>query len=215
MANPTWRALFLSVMRRGNNVGCFGSPNIRTPNFDRMAEEGMRFTSAYVGSPVCGPSRSALMTGSYPIRIAEPNNTKALHTVPHTKELMIPEVLKSAGYTSALIGKWHAGEARTKGDPRSQGFDYFFGTPKFNGYTKYIKQTKTRATLMRNEKVVVKRIEQKEMDQLTTMYTEEAIKFITDNREKPFFLYLAHNMPHVPLGVSDKTQVDVMVGAND
>jgi arylsulfatase len=144
------------------------------------------------------------MTGSYPIRIAEPQNTKALHTVPHTKELMIPEVLKSAGYASALIGKWHAGEAITKGDPRSQGFDYFFGTPSYNGVTKYIEQTKVRAPIMRNEKVVVKGIEQKEMDQLTTMYTEEAIRFITDNKENPFFLYLAHNMPHVPLGVSDK-----------
>lgn len=196
--------IFLTDDQGYNDVGCFGSPDIRTPNFDRMSQEGMRFTSAYVGSPVCGPSRSALMTGSYPIRIAEPKNTKALHTVPHTKELMIPEVLKSAGYTSALIGKWHAGEARTKGDPRSQGFDYFFGTPKFNGFTKYIKQTKMRAPIMRNEEVIVKGIEQKEMDQLTTLYTEEAIKFIADNKENPFFLYLAHNMPHVPLGVSDK-----------
>lgn len=196
--------LFLTDDQGYNDVGCFGSPNISTPNFDRMAKEGMRFTSAYVGSPVCGPSRSALMTGSYPIRIAEPRNTKTQHTVPHTKELMIPEVLKSADYTSALIGKWHAGNASTKGDPRSQGFDYFFGTPKFNGFTKYINQTKMRAPIMRNEEVVVKGMEQKEMDQLTTMYTEEAIKFITDNKEKPFFLYLAHNMPHVPLGVSDK-----------
>jgi len=99
--------LFLTDDQGYNDVGCFGSPNISTPNFDRMAKEGMRFTSAYVGSPVCGPSRSALMTGSYPIRIAEPRNTKTQHTVPHTKELMIPEILKSAGYTSALIGKWH------------------------------------------------------------------------------------------------------------
>ena len=196
--------VFLTDDQGYNDVGCFGSPDIRTPNLDRMAQEGMRFTSAYVGSPVCGPSRSALMTGSYPIRIAEPRNTKALHTVPHTKELMIPEVLKSAGYASALIGKWHAGEARTKGDPRSQGFDYFFGTPKFNGFTKYIEQAKIRAPIMRNEEVVVKGIEQKEMDELTTMYTEEAIRFIADNKETPFFLYLAHNMPHVPLGVSDK-----------
>ena len=196
--------LFFTDDQGYNDVGCFGSPNIKTPNFDRMAQEGMRFTSAYVGAPVCGPSRAALMTGCYPIRVAEPQNRKNLHTVPHTKEVMIPEVLKPAGYTSAILGKWHAGEAKTKGDPRSQGFDYFFGTPKFNGFTRLISQTRMRSPLLRNETVVTKRIEQKEMNQLTTWYTEEAIKFITENKEKPFFLYLAHNMPHVPLGVSDK-----------
>jgi arylsulfatase len=196
--------VFLTDDQGYNDVGCFGSPNIKTPNFDRMAAEGMRFTDAYVGSPVCGPSRSALMTGSYPIRIGEPGNKKALHTVPHTKELMIPEVLKQAGYATAILGKWHAGEAKTNGDPLSQGFDYFFGTPKYNGVTKLLEQSKLRAPLMRNREVVVPAIEQKEMDQLTTWYTEEAIQFITKNQEQPFFLYLAHNMPHVPLGVSDK-----------
>ncbi|MEI6892155.1 MAG: sulfatase [Pontiella sp.] len=196
--------VFLTDDQGYNDLGCFGSPNIKTPNFDRMAAEGMRFTSAYVGSPVCGPSRSALMTGSYPIRIGEPGNRKALHTIPHTKELMIPEVLKQAGYATAILGKWHAGNAKTKGDPLSQGFDYFFGTPKYNGVTKLIEQSKVRAPLMRNREVFIKAIEQKEMDQLTTWYTEEAIQFITKNKENPFFLYLAHNMPHVPLGVSDK-----------
>lgn len=196
--------VFLTDDQGYNDVGCFGSPNIRTPNLDRMAQEGMRFTSAYVGSPVCGPSRSALMTGSYPMRIAEPNNTKALHTVPHTKELMIPEILKGAGYTSALIGKWHAGQTQTQGDPLSQGFDYFFGTPRFNGFTKLIGDTTVRTPLMRNREVFIEKVQQKEMDQLTTLYTEEAIKFMTDNREKPFFLLLSHNMPHVPLGVSDR-----------
>ncbi|MGD9420483.1 MAG: sulfatase family protein [Verrucomicrobiota bacterium JB025] len=196
--------VFLTDDQGYNDVGCYGSPDIRTPNFDRMAAEGMRFTSAYVGSPVCGPSRSALMTGSYPIRIAEPGNRKALHTIPHTRELMIPEVLKQAGYTSAILGKWHAGDAKTKGYPLDQGFDYFFGTPKYNGVTKLIGQSKVRAPLMRNREVVVEAIEQKEMDQLTTWYTGEAVKFITENKDRPFFLYLAHNMPHVPLGVSDK-----------
>ncbi len=196
--------VFLTDDQGYSDVGCYGSPNIKTPNFDRMAGEGMRFTSAYVAAPLCGPSRSALMTGSYPIRIGEPGNRKNLHTVPHTRELMIPEILKQAGYTSAIIGKWHAGESDTQGDPLSQGFDYFFGTPKYNGHTKLIEQAAMRTPVMRNREVIIEAVEQAEMDQLTTMYTEESIRFIKENKDKPFFLYLAHNMPHVPLGVSDK-----------
>ena len=191
--------IFLTDDQGYNDVGCFGSPNIMTPNFDRMARQGMKLTSFYVGSPVCGPSRAALMTGSYPIRIAEPKNRKNLHTKAHDKEIMIPEVLKEQGYATALIGKWHVG-----GQPNKQGFDYFFGTPVFNGATKLIKQAKFRACVMRNDKTVIKRVEQPEMDQLTTMYTEEALQFIESKKDQPFFLFLSHNMPHVPLGVSDK-----------
>ncbi|MBK1875886.1 sulfatase family protein [Pelagicoccus mobilis] len=196
--------VFLTDDQGYNDVGCYGAPNLKTPNFDRLAEEGVRFTSAYSAAPLCGPSRSALMTGSYPIRIGEPGNTKGLHTIPHTKELMIPEVLREVGYTSAIIGKWHAGETKTQGDPLSQGFDYFFGTPKYNGNTKLITDTKLRTSVMRNREVFIETVEQEEMNQLTTMYTEESIRFITENQDKPFFLYLAHNMPHTPLGVSDK-----------
>ena len=90
-----------------NDVGCYGSPNIKTPNLDQMAKEGMKFTNFYA-QPVCGPSRAALLTGSYPIRVAEPNNTKGLHTKLHPKELTVAEVLKTAGYQTACIGKWHA-----------------------------------------------------------------------------------------------------------
>lgn len=120
--------IFLTDDQGYSDVGCFGSPDIRTANFDRLAAEGIRLTSHYVGEPVCGPSRAALMTGSYPIRIAEPKNTKRLHTVLHNQDIAIPELLKEQGYASALIGKWHLG-----GSPNNQGFDYFFGTPFITG----------------------------------------------------------------------------------
>ena len=91
-----------------NDLGCFGSTKIKTPNLDRMAAEGLRLTSFYA-QPVCGVSRAALMTGSYPIRVAEPGNVKQLHTVPHPQEVTMAEVLKSAGYATGIIGKWHLG----------------------------------------------------------------------------------------------------------
>jgi len=191
-----------------NDVGCFGSPFIRTPNFDRMAREGMKFTSFYA-QPVCGPSRAALMTGCYPIRIGEPGNRKNQHTVLHPEETTIPEVLKGAGYATALIGKWHLAGGRTnKYDPKlmpnSQGFDYFFGTPLHNGFTRTVDPKSFKTQLMRNGQILEDALDQEGMDSLTGMYTEEAVKFIRRNKDQPFFLYLAHNMPHVPLGASEK-----------
>jgi len=185
-----------------NDVGCFGSPDIQTPNLDEMADEGMRFTNFYAQA-LCGPSRAALLTGSYPIRIAEPVNIKNLHTKLHPKETTIAEVLKTEGYQTACIGKWHAGE-RLEQMPLNQGFDYYFGTPKFNGYTKLIEEATFRCQVLRNTDTVKVINTVEEMGQLTKMYTKEAVRFIKQNKNTPFFLYLSHNMPHVPLGASEK-----------
>ena len=189
-----------------NDVGCFGSPFIRTPNFDRMACEGMKFTSFYA-QPVCGPSRAALMTGCYPIRIGEPGNKKNQHTVLHPEEITIAEVLKGAGYATGIVGKWHlAGGRSNKYDPKlmpnSQGFDYFFGTPLHNGFTRTVEHKSFKTQLMRNGQILKDALDQEGMDSLTGIYTEEAVKFIHSKKDRPFFLYLAHNMPHVPLGAS-------------
>lgn len=193
------------------DLGCFGSPNIKTPHLDQMAAEGLKLTNFYAQA-VCGVSRAALMTGSYPIRVAEPGNQKRLHTVPHPKEVTMAEVLKSAGYATGIIGKWHlANQQRgsTNGFdsatmPNAQGFDYFYGTPRFNGYTVLVQDAKLRSPIYRNEEIVVDAVES--WDNITADYTREAINFIQTNADKkqPFFLYLAHNMPHIPLGASEK-----------
>lgn len=178
-----------------NDLGCFGSEKIKTPNLDRMAAEGLKLTNFYA-QPVCGVSRAALMTGSYPIRIGEPGNVKRLHTELHADEVTMAEVLRDAGYATALIGKWHIGDVM----PNEQGFDYFYGTPKWNGFTVYVEDTKVRSPILRNEEVVVEAVQN--WDEITKDYTAEALGWIEAHHEKPFFLYLAHNMPHVPVGAS-------------
>ncbi len=190
------------------DLGCFGSKTIKTPHLDQMAMEGVRLTSFYA-QPVCGVSRAALMTGSYPIRIGEPGNQKRLHTVPHPNETTMAEVLKQAGYATALIGKWHLGLEKKDAHagvepatmPNAQGFDYFYGTPKFNGHTVEVGDTDKRSPIMRNQEIVVKSVES--WDGITADYTRESIDWIKANHDQPFFLYLAHNMPHIPLGASE------------
>ncbi len=177
------------------DVGCYGATKIKTPNIDRMAQEGMRFTNFYAQT-VCGPSRAALMTGCYPLRVATEKNCVEVHPHLHTQEITMAEVLKEVGYTSAAFGKWDlAGHSQTNYSPSllptHQGFDYFFGSPTSNDSI---------VNLLRNEEIVECKAD---MSQLTRRYTDEAIQFIKRNKDKPFFVYLAHTMPHVRLAVSD------------
>ena len=176
------------------DVGCFGSLDIRTPRLDTMAREGMKFTSFYA-QPVCGPSRAALMTGCYPMRVAERGNVKQVHPILHSKEITIAELLKEQGYATACFGKWDLARHSQQDYfldlfPTRQGFDYFFGTPTSNDRI---------AHLFRNEK----QIEQKSnMATLTKRYTDEAIGFMRKNQDQPFFVYLPHTMPHTRLDAS-------------
>ena len=176
------------------DVGCFGSPDIRTPRLDAMASEGMKFTDFYA-QPICGPSRAALMTGCYPMRVAERGNTKQVHPILHSEEVTIAEILKTKGYATACFGKWDlANHSQTDFFidlfPTRQGFDYFFGTPTSNDRI---------ANLYRNEELIER---ETNMATLTRRYTDEAINFMAQNQDKPFFVYLPHTMPHTRLDAS-------------
>ncbi len=176
------------------DVGCFGSPDIRTPRLDAMAEDGMKFTSFYA-QPICGPSRAALMTGCYPLRVAERGNIKQVHPILHEDEITIAEVLRAKGYATACFGKWDLAK-HSQADffmdlfPTRQGFDYFYGTPTSNDRI---------ADLYRNEELIEPATD---LATLTKRYTDEAIAFMRKNKDQPFFVYLPHSMPHTRLAAS-------------
>ena len=176
------------------DLGCYGGKRIRTPNLDRLAAEGMRFTSFYA-QPVCGPSRAALMTGSYPLRVAKRKNQVEHHPRLHAQEITVAEILKTRGYATAAFGKWDlAGHSQTNYEPDllppHQGFDEFFGTPSSNDTT---------VNLLRGTKVEETGAD---MSTLTQRYTDEAIAFIRRSKDRPFFVYLAHSMPHTRVAAS-------------
>ena len=176
----------------------------RTPNLDRMAAEGIRLTNFYTAQAVCSASRAALLTGAYSNRIGI---TGALnHTASHgisPNETTLAEVLKSRGYATAIYGKWHLGHEKPF-LPLQHGFDDYLGLPYSNDMWPRHPQRKDffpPLPLIEGDSVIKLDPDQ---SQLTTMYTERAVKFVERNQNRPFFLYLAHTMPHVPLFVSDR-----------
>ena len=202
------------------DLACYGADDIATPHIDRMAAEGARFTSFYV-APVCSPTRAALMTGCYPQRVGIggvlfPRNDHGLNPT----ETTLPELLKARGYSTAIIGKWHLGNEDVF-QPLNHGFDTWYGTPSSNsqfyhptikmyakdcvfreGYTREgILRRETAACPLVRDNVVIE--VPADQTQFTQRYTREAIRFITEHRDEPFFLYLPHNMPHIPLHASE------------
>lgn len=199
------------------DLGCYGAREIETPNLDRMAAEGMRLTSFYVAQAVCSASRAALLTGCYPNRVGiEGALGPQSPTGINDRELTIAEVLKPRGYATAIYGKWHLGDA-PQFLPTHHGFDEYFGLPYSNDmwplHPDYVNLPPDSAQrkrgypdlpLLENDRVVISPVTAEHQAQLTTWYTEHAVRFIEQHRDRPFFLYVPHAMPHVPLFVSDR-----------
>jgi len=186
------------------DLSCYGHPTIRTPYLDQMAKEGMRFTQFYVAANVCSSSRAALLTGRLPLRngmageqkvVLFPNSSGGLPA----SEITIAEALKSAGYSTGIIGKWHLGHL-PQYLPAKQGFDYFYGIPYSNDMNSIRNKSNPPLPLYKDSKVIG---ENPDQSLSTKNYTEEAINFIKRNKTKPFFLYYANHFPHEPLSVSN------------
>lgn len=184
------------------DLGCYGATEVRTPRIDAMAAEGTRFTDYYAAAPICSPSRAGLLTGCYPRRVG---NAIWVHRADspsgiHPDELTLAELLKSAGYATACIGKWHLGFTEPF-LPRQQGFDHYFGLlHNLDPVEVVYFDAVGGVPLLRNDEVVCRPADPSE---LTRRYTDEAIAFMEDHREGPFFVYLPHTMLHNPLGVSE------------
>ena len=218
---PNFIIIFTDDQGYGD-LSCFGSKTIETPNIDRLAKEGRKFTSFMVASPVCTPSRAALMTGCYPKRVGMhqhvlfPTSKKGLNPEEHT----IADHLKSQGYATACFGKWHLGH-QPEVLPTSQGFDTYLGIPYSNDMNHPDNKgkpqggfkgmdllwadpestlTKWKTPLIENERIVELPVDQRTV---TRRYTQRAIDFVTEHQDEPFLVYLPHSMPHIPLYVPD------------
>lgn len=222
---PNVIIIFADDMGYGDMSGN-GHPSIRTPHLDEMAAEGQKWTNFYAAAPVCTPSRAALLTGRYPIRNGMCSNTRpvfntnAISGLPPS-EITLAEMLKTRGYTTGMVGKWHLGHL-PEYLPTKQGFDSWFGIPYSNDMDmdrQLIREANRDSRklpwvehwenprsaywnipLMEGDTILERAPNQ---DLLTKTFTEKSISFIEANKERPFFLYLAHSMPHVPLFRSD------------
>ncbi|MGV3483130.1 MAG: sulfatase [Planctomycetaceae bacterium] len=185
------------------DLSCFGSQTIRTPNIDAIAEQGTRFTQFYVTQAVCSASRASLMTGCYANRVGMEGALN--HTSPqgiHPDEWLLPEMLKQRGYATAIFGKWHLGLSPYF-SPLRNGFDEYLGIPYSNDNTKYhpsLASEMPPLPLYDGDEIVETDPDQ---SQFTRRFTDRAVKFIHNHQDKPFFLYVPHVMPHVPIFASD------------
>ena len=213
---PNIVIIFMDDLGYGD-ISNFGAINYKTPNIDKMVNDGMLFTNFYSAQAVCSASRAGLLTGTYPNRIGisgalMPYSNHGLHE----DEITIAEMLKDKGYATAIYGKWHLGHHK-KFLPNNHGFDTYVGIPYSNDMwpvdfdgnqisdtSNWKKKTYPQLPLIEDfEKIKeIKTLEDQAM--LTTLYTEKSIKFINENKDNPFFLYVPHSMPHVPIAVSDK-----------
>jgi arylsulfatase A-like enzyme len=180
------------------DLACYGHPRFKTPNLDRMAAEGVRMTQLNTPMPFCAPTRASLLTGRYPFRCRLTNNPDP-ESGPVSDAVALPagevtlaQVLHSAGYATGMVGKWHLGHKKPEHLPTRRGFDEYFGIP----YSNDMRPVRLLDGVTEVEYPVVQTT-------LTRRYTERALRFIERNRERPFFFYFAHAMPHKPLACSE------------